>query len=263
MKPSKSAVVIGAMLVLGANSATLAQQAPPPPAAAEPPLTTDQRLDRIEGKLDDILRLLGARQPAPSGKPGDAPAPSAAVANPASASIDASAYKAGAIAIIHQAPEFPRDLQQIPADSVGGFVYSGGAIPLHDLKGKGVRFSGLASVELQGWLKVAATGRTQIAVELRGSDPNFGGVSDCAANVWLEGRAISAQSGEMAFPAPVEKVVDFNFGADLQPGLYRLRLWAVCTPVRDLKLNAELLIKGPSDMNLRPLAADDLVHQGG
>jgi hypothetical protein len=77
------------------------------------------------------------------------------------------------------------------------------------------------------------------------------------------GRTLGAQNGEMAFPAPAEKLIDFNFGADLQPGLYRLRLWAVCTPVRDLKLNAEILIKGPSDMNLRPLAADDLVHQGG
>jgi len=67
----------------------------------------------------------------------------------------------------------------------------------------------------------------------------------------------------MTFPAPAEKVIDLNLGADLHPGLYRLHLWAVCTPVRDLKLNAEILIKSPSDLNLRPLAADELVHQGG
>ena len=263
MKLSDSAAVIGAMLVLGSNIGALAQQSPPPPAAADPALTTDQRLDRIEGKLDDILRLLGARQPTPIGKPGDAPAPPAAAASATATLSDSSGYKAGTIAIVHQAPEFPRDLQQIPADSVGGFVYSGGAIPLHDLKSKGVRFAGLTGLELQGWLKVAAPGRTQIAVEFRGGDPNFGGVSNCAANVWLEGRSIGAQNGEMAFPVPAEKVVDLNFGADLQPGLYRMRLWAVCTPVRDLKLNAEILIKGPSDMNLRPLSADELVHQGG
>ena len=263
MNLQKRILVAGAMLVLGANSGALAQQAPPPPAAADPALTTDRRLDRIEGKLDDILRLLGARQPAPIGKPSDAPAPSAAVANPVATPIDGGAYKAGAIAIIRQAPDYARDLQQIPADSIGGFIYSGGAIPLHDLKGKGVRFAGLAGLELQGWLKVSVPGRTQIAVEFRGGDPNFGGVSDCSANTWLEGRAIGAQTGEMAFPAPAEKVVDLNFGADLQPGLYRLRLWAVCTPVRDLKLNVEILVKGPSDMNLRPLAADELVHQGG
>jgi hypothetical protein len=33
--------------------------------------------------------------------------------------------------------------------------------------------------------------------------------------------------------------------------------------VRDLKLTAEILIKSPADMNLRPLAADELLHQGG
>ena len=263
MNLQKRFLVAGAMLAFAIDGAALAQQAPPPPAPADPALTTDQRLDRIEGKLDEILRLLGARQPAPLGKPADAPAPPAAAANAAAAPIDASAYRAGAIAIVHQAPDYARDLQQIPADSIGGFVYSGGAIPLHDLKGKGVRFAGLAGLELQGWLKVAVPGRTQIAVEFRGGDPNFNGVSDCNANVWLEGRSIGAQNGEMAFPATAEKVIDLNFGADLQPGLYRLRLWAVCTPIRDLKLNAEVLIKGPSDMNLRPLAADELVHQGG
>ena len=261
MNPQKRFLAAGAMLVLGANADALAQQ-PPSPSPAAAPLTTDERLDRIEGKLDEILRRLGA-QATPAGKQVDGPAPPAAAVNSAATSGDAGAYKAGAIAIIHQAPEYPRDLEQIPADSVGGFVYSGGAIPLHDLKSKGVRFTGLAGVELQGWLKVAAAGRTQIAVEFRGNDANSGGASDCTANVWLEARSIGSQSGEMAFPAPAEKVIDLNFGADLQPGLYRLHLWAVCTPVRDLKLNVEILVKGPSDMNLRPLTADEFVHQGG
>jgi hypothetical protein len=62
-------------------------------------------------------------------------------------------------------------------------------------------------------------------------------------------------------PAPLEKILDLNLGADLQPGLYRLRLWAACTPARDLRLNAELLIKSPSDMNLRPVADSELLHQ--
>jgi Domain of unknown function (DUF4158) len=36
-----------------------------------------------------------------------------------------------------------------------------------------------------------------------------------------------------------------------------------CTPTRDLKLNAEVLIKSPADMNLRPVTTVDLLHQGG
>jgi hypothetical protein len=34
-------------------------------------------------------------------------------------------------------------------------------------------------------------------------------------------------------------------------------------PTRDLKLNAEILIKNPAEMNLRPVTAVDLLHQGG
>jgi len=50
---------------------------------------------------------------------------------------------------------------------------------------------------------------------------------------------------------------------DLQPGLYRLKLWTACTPTHDLKLDAEVLIKSSADMNLRPVTAVDLLHQGG
>lgn len=262
MKLLPSVIPAVAVLILGANGAALAQE-PPPPAPPAAALTADERLDRIEGKLDEILRRLGP-QPASTLRPAGAPAlAAAAAASNAPAAIDASAYKAGAVALIHQAPEYPRDLQQIPADSVGSFVYSGGTIPLHDLRAKGVRFTGLAGVELQGWLKVAAPGRTQIAVEYRANGPNSMGSSACIANAWLESRSIGSQSGEIALPAQNEKTLDLNLGADLQPGLYRLHLWAVCTPARDLKLNAEILIKSPSDMNLRPLAGDELLHQGG
>ena len=252
--------VVVVAIVLGAKSVALAQD-PPPPSTPPTPFTTDERLDRIEGKLDEVLRRLGA---GPASTPRTVGAPALATtpsdANPA---MDTSAYKPGAFALIHRAPDYARDLPQIPADSVGGFVYSGGPIALHDLRNKGVRFTGLGGVELQGWLKVAAAGRTQIAVEYRASGANTLGTSNCIANAWLENRSIGAQTGELVLPAPIEKTLDLNLGADLQPGLYRLRLWAVCTPVRDSKLTAEILIKSPSDMNLRPIAVEELLHQGG
>ena len=116
---------------------------------------------------------------------------------------------------------------------------------------------------MQGWLKVASSGRTQIAVEYRANGANSSGASACIADGWLENRSIGGQTGELNLPAPIEKTLDLNLGADLEPGLYRLHVWAACTPVRDLKLTAEILIKSPSDMNLRPLAADELLHQGG
>jgi hypothetical protein len=44
----------------------------------------------------------------------------------------------------------------------------------------------------------------------------------------------------------------------LQPGLYKLRLWAVCTSsrgVRNQRIAVELLEKAPSDLNLRPMTS--------
>jgi hypothetical protein len=239
-------------------------QDPPPPTTPGAPVATEERLNRIERKLDEILLRLGA-QPQPTGQRADGPVGPAAAnsAPPAAASRapDVAAYKPGAIALVRQAPSYPRDLQIIPTDSVGSFVYAGGAIAMNDLRGKGVRFTGLAAIELQGWLKVAAPGRTQIAVEYRANGVNALGTSDCIANAWLEGRSIGSQTDEIALPATTEKILDLNLGADLQPGLYRVRLWAACTPARDLRLSAELLIKSPSDMNLRPVADSELLHQ--
>jgi hypothetical protein len=48
--------------------------------------------------------------------------------------------------------------------------------------------------------------------------------------------------------------------------IYKLRLWAVCTPsrgVRDQRIAVELLEKTPSDLNLRPVTGEDLVHKQG
>ena len=84
----------------------------------------------------------------------------------------------------------------------------------------------------------------------------------CLATAWLEDRAIGVETGQIPVPAREEKTIDLILG-DLQPGLYRLRLWTACTPTRDLKLNAEVLLKNPADMNLRPVTAVDLLHQGG
>ena len=64
-------------------------------------------------------------------------------------------------------------------------------------------------------------------------------------------------------PAREEKTISFIFGADLQPGLYKLRAWLACTKPRDLRvLNALPLIKTPADRNLRMIDSDELLHRG-
>ncbi len=227
--------------------------------AQTPPDSIDQRLDRIENKLDELLRRLNAPSP-----PVVQTAPSPAPAAPAVPNAAEGPYQPGAVAIVHAAPDKPRDLQAIPADSVGGFVYDGGPVALNDLSARGVRYAGLAGLELQGWLKVTAAGRTQLAVEYRATTGGNAVIPpSCLVTAWLEDRAIGAETGQIPAPAREVKTIDLILGADLQPGLYRLKLWTACTPTRDLKLNAEVLIKNPADMNLRPVTAVDLLHQGG
>ncbi len=52
-------------------------------------------------------------------------------------------------------------------------------------------------------------------------------------------------------------------GAELQPGLYRLRAWTACTTSQLVTTTAELLLKAPSELNLRPVTGNDLLHREG
>ena len=51
---------------------------------------------------------------------------------------------------------------EIPADSVGGFIYTGGSLQLADLKDHGVHYTGLTGVEWQGWLRARDSGRYEL-----------------------------------------------------------------------------------------------------
>jgi hypothetical protein len=147
-------------------------------ASAQAPPT---QLDRIEQKLDTILHRLD--QP-PSGQATSAPsAPSSSAsgptAQPASAPTPAptpaptsETLAAGAVAIIHPAPVTPAAAREIPTDSVGGFIYTGGPVQLADLTDRGVRYAGLTGVEWQGWLRAAETGRYQLELEGETVSPN-------------------------------------------------------------------------------------------
>jgi hypothetical protein len=244
----------------------------PVPAQENAADGTAERLDRIEQKLDQVLERLDATAAPGKALIADTAIPpshdgeeTVTAAPDARSPADPETYKAGAVAIARAAPARPNALPEIPPDSVGSFVYIGGAIPLSELSRSGVRYTGVAAVELQGWLKVIEPGRTQIGVEYRATTgSNVYIPASCIASVWLEDRAIGSERGDIPMPAREQKTISLVLGADLQPGLYRLRVWSACTPPRDLRqLNAELLIKSPSDMNLRTATGRDLLHQGG
>lgn len=246
----RSLVALIALMIMAGPAGA---QQPPRPASS---LETTQ-LDRIERKLDEVLRRLEAAPPR-------AEPPSPAPAGPgAAASIpDAADYRPGALAVARAAPTKVGQLAEVPADSVGGFVYSGGALTLHDLSSRGVRYTGPAGVELQGWLKVAQSGRYQLGEELRATlGPSSVVGPDCILQAWLEDRAIGTERAQLAPSAGREARASFVVGAELQPGVYKLRLWTACLPSRDTRVTAEILVKAPADLNLRAISGEDVLHQ--
>ena len=170
------------------------------------------------------------------------------------------------MATAHAAPADTRTLAEIPPDSVGGFIYTGGPIALHDLSSRGVRYPGLAGVELQGWLKARQSERYEFGEDLHGSlGPGSITCAPCLLQVWIAGRSVGSQ--EVTFPwwngNSTEQRISLLVGADLQPGLYAIRLWTVCAAHNPAltRLTADLLLKVPSDLDLRGYKADELLHQ--
>ncbi len=136
-----------------------------------------------------------------------------------------------------------------------GFLYASGA-PMGGALAAGLLVGVLAGLFNSFWISVV--GLPSLVVTLAGLIGYRG-----LAYVLLEDRSIGSQSGEIPMPAREEKTISLVFGADLQPGLYKLRAWLACTKPRDLRtLNAVLLIKAPTDINLRIINGSELLHQG-
>jgi hypothetical protein len=236
------ALLVGSTVLAGAVSASA--QSPP------------TQLDRIEQKLDAMLRRLDQLEPEQAA--GTRPAPSTGTA----VSSAPETLAGGAMAIVRAAPATPVAAHEIPPDSVGGFIYTGGQLQLADLADHGVRYTGLAGIEWQGWLRAKEAGRYQLALDGNTVSPNNFTNPTCVFAGWLEDRAIGIQDATpgslVARPAAFSLVL----GAELQPGLYKLRLWATCTPsVRNQRVSVALLEKTPSDLNLRPVTGEDLTHR--
>ena len=216
------------------------------------------RVARLEQRVGALEKRASIGAPAATGQP-SAATPSAAADPP-----DTSTYQPGTIAVVHPAPTNIQALSEPSTDSVGGFVYTGGPLTLHDLSAQGVRYTGLAGVELQGWLKATQAGRYQIGEDLHGRS---GGVivgATCVLELWLEDRVVGSQQSVLPPPSGSgEERASLVVGADLQPGLYKLRLWTACTTptARGARITADLLMKAPSDLNLRGIKPDELLHR--
>ncbi len=236
---------------------------------AAPAQSPPTQLDRIEQKLNTILHRLDEPRPSSSAPSQSAP-PATASAPPAPGTATSASpstpdvLAAGALAIIHAAPATALAAREIPADSVGGFVYTGGSLQLADLKDHGVRYTGLTGVEWQGWLRAKESGRYELDLDGNSVSPsNAMNTATCLFTGWLEDRSIGLQ--EVTAHAGPAEAAPFSLvlGAELQPGLYKLRLWATCSSqwVPRLRVSVALFEKTPADLNLRPVTADDLAHR--
>lgn len=261
------ALLLLALLPFLAVSGAAAQPAPAPANPAPP----QDQLDRIEHKLDELLSRLPLRPAdvssaptAAAGAPGTVPASSTALAaagGPASASAE---YRPGVLAVVRPASD-PSTVLAVPADSVGGFVYEGGTLRLDDLSSRGLRYRAPAGIELQGWLRARESGRYQVAVDF--GSPRAGAAFvtlTCGIALWLEDRQVGQHSGELSLSpgSPNTGPLSLVLGAELQPGLYRMRLWVACArPNTPVPITADVLLKAPSELNLHGVTAEDVVHR--
>jgi hypothetical protein len=221
--------------------------------------TPPTQLDRIEQKLDTVLHRLDQMPPGQANET----QPTASAATPG-LSFAPETLAGGALAIIHAAPDTPTAAQEIPPDSVGGFIYTGGPLQLADLTDHGIRYTGLTGVEWQGWLRAREAGRYQLDVDGSTVSPNDFTFSTCIFTGWLEDRSIGMQEAKPRANVSQPAAFSLILGAELRPGLYKLRLWATCTPtpsLRNQRVSIALLEKAPSDLNLRPITGEDLAHK--
>jgi len=239
------------------------------PAAVPLPLSppVPSQLDRIEGKLDELLRRMDQPRPQPfevgqgTVAAGAAPTSPAGLGNPPA--VSGEAYKPGALAVARVAPRDANGLAEVPPDSVGGFVYEGGPMSLTDIRTRGVRYAGPVGVELQGWLRAREAGRYQIGADLTAAFKGSPIAPTCFLQAWLEGRSLDGRSVLVSNPGKQEATASLVLGAELQPGLYRLRVWTACTTPQGVATTSELLLKAPSELNLRPVTGNDLLHREG
>ena len=168
------------------------------------------------------------------------------------------------MAVARAAPRDVNALPEVPPDSVGGFVYEGGPMPFTDIRTRGVRYAGPVGVELQGWLRAKEAGRYQVGADFTIRFTTGSGTPPtCYLQAWLESRSLDGRSTPVARPGSNEATASLVLGAELQPGLYRLRAWVACTAPQGVATSAELLLKAPSELNLRPVTGNDLLHREG
>ena len=83
----------------------------------------------------------------------------------------------------------------------------------------------------------------------------------CFLQAWLEHRSLDQRSILVSHSDSNDANASLVLGAELQPGLYPLRVWTTCTAPHAVTTTSELLLKVPSELNLPAVTGSDLLHR--
>jgi hypothetical protein len=90
-----------------------------------------------------------------------------------------------------------------------------------------IMVSAMPGVEWHGWLRAKETGRYELELDGSTVSPNNFTSSTCIFTGWLGDRPIGVQEANPRSNIAQPPAFSLILGAELQPGLYKLRLWAV------------------------------------
>lgn len=232
------------------------------------PAMASDRLDKAAALLKEVTQLLEEEKAArasgaPSAPVAAAPVAAVAPAGEAAAPVAVAtkeSYDPGVLVLVRPAPE---KVAAVPADEAGRFVYAGGDLAAHDVGRHKVRYRGVASFEFQGFIQAKEKGRYQWGAEGKIGKEGMGNwVTKCTLLAWVEDRPLTNETQEV-MTTKGHDAFSIVGGADLEPGLYKFRMWTGC-PAQTTgspTLTITPLFKGPSDMSLGPIQPTQIVHR--
>jgi hypothetical protein len=115
------------------------------------------------------------------------------------------------------------------------------------------------SYDAQGLLNISASGPHRIAAIVGWSAGEPGPQATCQLSLSLEDRLIAAWKGPILI-LPDKRTAQGD--AQLEPGLHPVQLRMACDRVVDARVTIAIMIKTPSDRDLRPMNPADIVHPG-
>lgn len=113
--------------------------------------------------------------------------------------------------------------------------------------------------DAQGLLNITVAGPYRIGATVAWGAGQPGPEATCRLSLSLDERVLTEWKGPLSI-IPGQRAQQAN--ADLQPGLHPVQLRAACDRPVGARVTVALMMKAPSDRDLRPLGPAEIVHPG-